>query len=195
MATSWVEVCNLALTALGSQPITAFPPTDDSQAAKLAQACYQMLADEVLSAADFACAETRQALNADTTAPEDPEWTYQFQLPIDCLHVRGVSPATDYVRSGNMLLCNEVSITLVYTRKLTDPTLLDSHVGSAIAARIAMHLAPKIVQKMDFTRMMIAAYDRALLEARMADAKGKRKVSGSGRTANVLLDQRVEEIG
>ena len=187
MATSWVEVCNLALTA--------FPPTDDSQAAKLAQACYQMLADEVLSAADFACAETRQALNADTTAPEDPEWTYQFQLPIDCLHVRGVSPATDYVRSGNMLLCNEVSITLVYTRKLTDPTLLDSHVGSAIAARIAMHLAPKIVQKMDFTRMMIAAYDRALLEARMADAKGKRKVSGSGRTANVLLDQRVEEIG
>ncbi len=195
MATSWVEICNLGLTALGSQPISAFPPTDISQNAKLTQACYQMLAEEVLAAADFACAEWRQRLAAGTSPSEDPEWTYQFQLPIDCLHIRRVSPTgTEYERSGNQLYCNEASPTLIYTRKITDPTLLDAHVANAIGARIAMHLAPKIVQKMDFTKLMIAAYDRALMEAKIAE-KGKKRVSDSWPTSNRLPDERVEEIG
>jgi hypothetical protein len=195
MATSWVEVCNLAFTALGSQPITAFPPTDVSQNAKLAQACYQELADGVLSSADFACAEWRQSLAAGTTPSEDPEWTYQFQLPLDFLRLRRISPSeATYERSGNQLFCNEASPTLIYTRKITDPTLLDALVAAAIGARIAWHLAPKIVQKTAFTQDMKNTYFGLLLEASMAE-KGKKKVDEGTQTTNVLQEQSVEEIG
>lgn len=196
MATSWVEICNLAFTALGSQPISDFPPLDVSQNAKLALACYQSLAYEVLAAADFGCAEWRQALAAGTTPSEDPEWTYQFPLPVDCLHVRRLSPTgTEYERSGNQLYCNEASPTLIYTRKITDPTLLDAQVATAIGARIAWHLAPKIVQKPEFAEQMRTNYFLLLLEARMADARGKKRVDPTGRTTNLLPDQSVEEIG
>ncbi len=195
MATSWVEICNLAFSALGSQPISDFPPQDVSQNAKLAAACYRALVDEVLAAADFACAEWRQRLAAGTTPSEDPEWTYQFQLPVDWLHIRRVSPTgTEYERSGNQLFCNCASPTLIYTRKITDPTLLDAHVVTAIGARIAWHLAPKVVQKREFTQDMKNTYFQLLLEARMAE-KGKKKVSDGRPTSNLLLEERVEEIG
>ncbi len=195
MATSWVEICNLAFTALGTALISAFPPTDVSINAKRAAGCYQALVDEVLAAADFACAEWRQGLAAGTTPSEDPEWTYQFQLPIDCLHIRRVSPTgTEYERSGNQLYCNEASPTLIYTRKVTDPTLLDAHVATAIGARLAWHLAPVIVQKREFTTDMKTTYFQLLLEARIAE-KGKKKVSDGRPTSNLLPDERVEEIG
>jgi hypothetical protein len=195
MATSWVEICNLALTALGSQPITAFPPTDVSQNARLAQACYLMLAELVLTSHDWGCAEARQALNADSTAPDDPEWSYQFQLPIDWLKTRGVSPEADYVRSGRFILCNESSITLIYTRKITDPTELDAQLAAAIGARIGQHLCPKIVQDKQLKQLMIAECRAMILEAIWADEHGKKKVSEGLPTTNVLQDQRLEEIG
>lgn len=195
MATSWVEICNLGLTALGSQPITAFPPTDVSQNARLAQACYLMLAELVLTSHDWGCAEARQALNADSTPPDDPEWTYQFQLPIDWLKTRGVSPKTDYLRSGSKILCNESSITLIYTRKMTDPTLINAQLAAAIGARIAQHLVPKIVQDKELKRLMIAECKAMILEAVWADEHRKKRVSEGLPTTNMLQDQRLEEIG
>jgi hypothetical protein len=196
MATSWVEICNLGLSALGSQPITAFPPTDVSQNAKLAQACYQMLADKLLTAHDWACAEARQALDALTAAPADTDWKYQFQQPIDCLKVRGISPkAADYVRTGRLILCNEPAITLIYTCKITDPTLLDPAVAAAIGALIAYHLTYKIAQKRELRQDMRVAFREAFIEAEWADEKGKKKVSDSLPTTNRLQDQRLEEIG
>lgn len=173
MATSWVEICNLALVSLGSQPITQL--TEESNNARLCNGSYRLMADEVLCEHEWACAETRQDLNPLSTPPSGVLWYYQFQLPVSplCLKIRRLDPEADYVREGNVILCNEAAITLVYTYQVLDPTLLDPLLVGAIAARLAYHLAPKIVQRPDLTAAKKTDYEFALAKAKWADNYGK----------------------
>jgi hypothetical protein len=193
MATSWVEICNLALVSLGSQPITQL--AEDSNNARLCNGSYRLLADEVLCEHEWGCATMRQDLNALSVAPSGTTWAYQFQLPVSplCLKIRKLDPTADYLREGGVILCNESAITLVYTYQVVDPTVLDPMLVAAIAARIALHLAPKIVQRDSVTASKANDYEKALIKAKWADNYGKS--SGSAPTiADPLSDENLEDV-
>lgn len=184
MATSWVEICNLALISLGAKTITQLEPPEDTNNAQLCKAIYRGAVDEVLGEHEFACAEARQDLNKLTAEPEGVLWHFQYRLPVNFLKIRSVDPDSPYERSGSVILSNEEALTLVYTYRVTNPQSLDAHVGRAISAKIAFILAPKIVQRDKFTVYMEGQYERALMKARWAEIKKKKK-----QDADLLSDQ------
>jgi len=172
MATSWVEICNLALISLGAETITQLE--EDTNNAQLCRAIYRGAADEVLSEHEFACAEARQDLNKLAAEPVGVLWHFQYQLPVNFLKIRSVDPDSPYERSGPVIFSNQESLTLVYTYQVTNPQALDAHVGRAISAKIAFILAPKIVHKDKFTAYSEGQYERALMKARWAEIKKKK---------------------
>ena len=174
MATSWVEICNLGLIHLGAETITQLvPPLTNN--AQLCNAVYRGAADEVLCEHEFACAEKRQDLNRLTAEPDSVLWHYQYQLPVDFLKIREVDPDSPYRREAEVVLSNEGVLTLVYTYQVTNPKSLDTHVARAVAAKIGLILAPKIVHKDTFTNYMEGVYERALLKARWAELHKEKK--------------------
>lgn len=184
MASSWVEICNLALIELGSNTIAQF---DESTNGRLCGKYYRQAVDEVLTEHEFACAEKRQALNSLAEDPEDENWSYQYQLPVDHLKTRGVSPDSPYDESGGVILSNEDELTLIYTYQVTDPKLLKPHVVNAIAWNLAHKLSPKIQQKSIGRTDYEAKAERALLKARWAERKTKRSTSQVSQQADADL--------
>jgi hypothetical protein len=63
------------------------------------------------------------------------------------LKVLAIEEDPDYVIEGRYLLTNqETSIALKYAKRITDPTNINSHLASAIAARVAEKIVYRLVQ-------------------------------------------------
>jgi len=192
MAASWVEICNLGLIALGSQPIASL--TEGSNNANLLAASYRALIDEVTVEHEWACAGMRQAINPLSDAPDGDEYGYQYQLPVSpmCLKIRGVDPDSPYEQMGDKLLSNEDQLTLIFTAQITNPTLIPPLLTRAMGMKVAEFLAPKIAQNNTLTQLMQAKYEAALLKAMWADNRGKRRRDED--TAGSEERQRIDEV-
>ena len=87
MINSVVDLCNMALSRLGEERITALPPGDDSEAAKEAQLHYAQTRDEVLEDHPWRCAVHYQSLaslsDSDPGYLPQTEYDYQYTLPTD----------------------------------------------------------------------------------------------------------------
>ena len=82
--TSVVEICNSALNILGANNITAL--VEDSKNARLCNQRYEPLRDAVFREHTWNCLIKRVQLAQDTASPTH-EYTYQYQLPSDCIRV------------------------------------------------------------------------------------------------------------
>ena len=102
MASS-VDICNLALTKIGHESITAL--TENSKAGRLCNLHYAQMRDAVLRDHTWNFAITRANLALSTTTPEY-EFSYQHALPVDLLRVLGtdLSNETVYKIEGRFLL-------------------------------------------------------------------------------------------
>lgn len=87
MASSDVEIVNLALVKVGEDPITDF--SEDRKAARVGNRVYAQARDEMLSAYRWTFAIKRRELAADGTAPAFG-FSYRFLLPSDHLTFVGV---------------------------------------------------------------------------------------------------------
>ena len=168
---SFVEISSNALRLLGDDPITSF--SDDTERARLVNAVYEEMRDEVTRAAVWNCCKSRQVLASLSETPAFG-WAAYHQLPADCLRVVDVlsgDTRIDHTIEGRRLMTDVSSVNLIFLKRVTDPNELDVLFISAYTARIAAELALPISGSNTVATAMWAAYDKKVTEARTIDSQ------------------------
>ena len=168
---SFVEIASNALRLLGDDPITSF--SDDTERARLVNAIYEEMRDEVSRAAVWNCCKARQVLASLSETPAFG-WAYYHQLPADCLRVVDVlsgDTRIDHTIEGRRLMTDVSSVNLIFLQRVTDPNELDVLFISAYTARIAAELALPISGSNTVATAMWTAYDKKITEARTIDSQ------------------------
>lgn len=170
---SIVDVCNRALSRLGSLRVTVvFPTPDNSKAARACHSAWGIVRDEVLRAHPWNCAITRAELAADTATPE---WGFdsQFTLPSDCLRVLEVDTAGHWqIESRKLLTDEDAPLYVRYIRREEDVSLWDPLLVSAMASRLAAELSREIADVSGNQQQLLLVEYRAILdEAKRSDAQ------------------------
>ena len=165
---SVVQICNSALNQLGAASITAL--TDNSKNARLCNERYNTVRDSVFRSHPWNSLIKRIQLAQNTSTPVYG-FSYQFNLPSDCLRVLTIDAYnSDYKVEGRKILCNESSIKLVYVSQVTDPNEMDVLLRETIAAALAADIAYAITANLQVTKLMQERYEFKISEARHADA-------------------------
>ena len=146
MATSETSILNQGLGIIGAKLITNFD--DDSETSPQMTQCrlhYEPTRDALERSFRWRFASARSQLTEDASTP-DFEYAKQFVLPTDFAGLRSVFGGNNtgsrntnfsYSIEGNLLLTNEGSVDLRYTKKVTDPTLFDSLFVKLLVAQLA----------------------------------------------------------
>lgn len=188
--TSVVSICNLALSNLGKDNISAL--SDAGAEARACRQFYEQTRDALLQVYPWRFAGKTQSL-AEIANTEAGLWSYAYQRPVDCLKVRWIRPeySTDdlcvqthqqeisnpYDVEGETLFCNLSPCFLRYTTHLTDPTkfppLFIETLAWHLSVRFAIPLTRDIKQRND--AYQLAMQTRGTAE--MADANETRETS------------------
>lgn len=170
-----VDICNLALTKLGSAAkITAL--TDNSVAARAMSGVYDLMRKAELRAHYWSFAIKRAALPASATAPS---WGFAaaFPLPSDCLRVMQVSqyyltPALlDYntadasawaIETGQILCNYNAPLNIRYVWDVTDEQTFDALFVDTFACRLAYETCEQITNSNSKKQAMSDGYKASL---------------------------------
>lgn len=164
-----ISICNEALSLLGANTITDF--TDNTQEARLVDQFYYSAIKDTLRDYDWAFATKRSSELAELD--EEPEFgfSYQYQLPSDCLRVISMYGDADFVIEGTALLTNESEVKIKYVYSITDVSLFDSLFRRALILRLAADMAYPLTRKRSKEEEMIVLYQHALAKAKAKDIK------------------------
>lgn len=190
VVTSNTELCNIALSMLGSDEISDL--SDESKEGYLCNRHYSRVRDAVLRAHQWNFAVTRVDLAEDATDPVF-EYTYRFALPTDCLRViRTESDSLGYTPNyrieGRYVYTDDSTCAIEYIKQVTDVTVYDALFVDVLTARLAAELAYALTDNATLASNMRALYEEKLREARNVDAQegAPREAMGSN-----WLDARV----
>ena len=155
MADTQVEICNMALGAIGiSERIEAI--TDDNPEADACELVYDTILDKALSKFDWGFARRLITLTTEAGTPPEP-WGYQYQLPAVSVMVRALriddqrtsrqsrarTPFTTYTNASGarILLTSIQDAKLWYTHRDTNvpiyPEWFVTYLSWELAAEIA----------------------------------------------------------
>lgn len=170
MASSDVQICNLALALIGQRPITSL--ADGTQTSALCALWYDPAREATLNGAPWKEATKRAELAALTTAPEW-EWDYQYQLPPDCLWVIEVSADDDIVTEDDWDIEGRTIVTdagspiyIKYVRNETDVTVFSPSLVDALTEKLAAEIVFGITKRADLRKMHLDVFARKLADAR-----------------------------
>lgn len=174
MASSVVDLCNMALDSLGQESIlSAFPP-DNNKRARACNGRYETARDAVLRAHRWNCASKRAVL---TLLSDAPAWGFDntFQIPSDFIRFASLDDLGFIFRieggdDGRVLVTNESEVNLLYVYRLKLVPLMDEGLKECIAARLAAEIAYKLTGDKQIARDMYAVYKDKLAEAQYADS-------------------------
>lgn len=193
MATSDVEICNLALIRIGHTTIASLTTgTTASKAATLCALQFPICRDALLRAHPWNFAIARSTLAQDATTPNH-EFTYRHALPSDCLKVIRTSweangfvgvavygfpgqmgyanETIPYRIEGRYLLTNESTVSIEYIARITDVAQFDDLFTDVLAQRIAAEIAMALTDNASLTQGLWKLYTEKLAEARTTDAQ------------------------
>ncbi len=197
MATSPVEVCNIALKRLGADAIVAFD--EGSSRASLCDQLYQTTVDRALREHEWNFAQFRRTLAPRTTTPAFG-YSTQYTLPTLplCLKVNETDPHdaefdientidSAGVVQGRVIVTNETSLSIRYTGRVDDCTLWDASFTDYVALSLAAQMAYPLTESASLARVIGDEARNALQHARSVDSQ-----EGSAKQAdiNVLVDVR-----
>jgi hypothetical protein len=181
---SQTDICNLALSFLGSATITTI--TDSSTAARVLIAEYEFVRDAELRAHTWRFAIKRAALPALAAPPLTGPFLLQYQLPADCLKILVAGdyfPSADmsnyrtnqsdatYLVEGNVIVTSyPAPMALRYVYRVEDEGLFDASFTIAFAARLAWLCCERITQSPDKRKLAMTEYTKALTDAIRANA-------------------------
>lgn len=166
MASSATEICNLALGHLGERRINSLD--EDEVSARACALHYASTRDELLRSHRWNFAQTRVALSR---LEEDPAfgWSYQFQLPADCLRVLEVNDSEigdvisdEFIIEGRNILTDADEVNLVYTKRIEDVSMFDVLFVKALAAALAVMLSETIRGASGKTAELVQLYERVI---------------------------------
>lgn len=172
MASSEVELCNMALDSLGQESILAL--TDDSNQARACNSRYETARDAVLRAHRWNCATKRAALTELSTAPT---WGFNraFQIPSDFIRLASLDDLSVLFRieggdDGRVIVTDDTAVNLLYIYRLELVPLMDEGLKECIAARLAAEIAYKLTGDKQVARDMYSVYKDKLFEAQFLDS-------------------------
>ena len=168
-----VDVCNMALSLLGSEAaVVSISPPDGSAEAGHCKRFFALARRQALELAAFTWTKRRAAL-APVTNPSDV-WTYAYQLPGDCitplrvlqknfssalldsytgrvvtadeLRVMTEALGADFQLEDNVLLTHEPDAVLLYTRDVTDLTRFSAAFISGLSYLLASFIAGPLIK-------------------------------------------------
>lgn len=197
MATSPVDVCNIALKRLGADSIVAFD--EGSSAASLCEQLYSTTVDRILREHQWNFAQFRVTLARRVDVPSFG-YDYNFTLPTRpyCLRVNETYPA--YVEydiensvaangdiQGRVLVTNEGDMKIRYTGRIEDVTLWDASFTDAVAFDLATQMAYPLTESAGLAKVIGGEALQKLQHARSIDSQ-----EGSTKQADIgiLVDVR-----
>jgi hypothetical protein len=154
---SAVDICNMALSALGEDAlVVSISPSDGSVQAGHCVRFYPLARTEALEAFDMAFSARRTDNLAEVESDSDA-WAFAYALPANCLKVRKVLPdgETDESKGANfdvmerVLYTNEETPTLIYTTDVTDTTKFTPLFTRTVSLFLASYLAGPIKKSTD----------------------------------------------
>ncbi len=177
MAESDIAVCNLALARLGEDAISDF--TEASEAARQCNRFYRQTVDEELRLNWWSFAREVKALSQHADAPADTDYDYSYQLPVNpyCLEVRNILGVTQdqwQIQERN-LLCNLDEVTIVYTKRVTDPSMYDPLFTNALSLNLAYRICIPITGDKEMKGTIYLEYEIMIARARRSDAIERKK--------------------
>jgi hypothetical protein len=166
-----VDIANQALTFLGQDTIIALD--EENKAARLCNANYELIRDEVLEEFDWNCASERASLAQDSSTPE---WgfDYQYQLPTTplCLMVREVyeeEAGYEWKVEGQYVVTDAETCNIRYTKQLTSVPEMSGRLRQAIAFKLASHIAFNLTGSAAMSENALKAYYGILGRSHMID--------------------------
>lgn len=188
------KLCNKALAHLGEAKIADFH--ENSVVAGKCRLHYEMERDALLRMHRWNFARDRAVLTAMSTAPIFG-WAYQYQLPVDCLRVlelngREVLANDDsYEIEGRKLLTDAATASIVYTKRVTDPSEYDVLFCEAFTYKLAAALCKEIENSTSEKGAMLQMFKQAMAEAGWTDAVESRpRVISPKRNSRTLAARR-----
>lgn len=174
--TTEAEVCNLALGLVGQRQ--TLDRLDEDTAEAMACATYfKTVRNDLLEAWPWRFASKRSVLAL--TTEERSGWAFCYQSPADLLKARRIwngdtapgAPRIPFTRelndaaTGHLILTNQPEAELVYTVELRTVALWSTAFVQAVAAQLALCLAPALAAKPQlmptFERRAVLAFQRA----------------------------------
>lgn len=173
MAFTQLDICNMALGAIGQDEVTSLAGT--TKTVKLLNRFYPLCRDEVLASHPWNCARARASLTANVTAPV---WEYAvaYDLPADCIRVLKVETSCDFATrpwkvEGAQIVTDLASpIDIQYIARI-DESLFSPLLTAALFTRLAVELAEPIAQSATLAEQLRQKYEAALRRARSMNAQ------------------------
>ena len=190
MATSVVQIVNNALIKIGASAILTL--TENSEAARAANLIYEQVRDASIRDHVWNFAIRRVELAQNSTAPAF-EFSYQYNLPSDCLRVLQMEDMGMYYKiEGGKLLTDEGTAKILYLSRVEDVNLFDALFVEALSARIAAELSVTLSESNTLYSNMMEMYQRKIADARSMDAQesGYQEL-----IADTWLDSRINYAG
>lgn len=167
--TSKVEICNVALVNLGADTIVSL--TEDTKQARECNVIYETVRKELLRGHPWNFAIARQELASEVAAPAF-EYSYQFNLPSDCLRVLKVYDyISEFKIEGSKILSDDSTLKVVYIKSEEDPETFDSSFAYLLSLGIAAEIAYSITGSSSQAALMRQRYIQARREAKQWDGQ------------------------
>jgi len=186
---SVVQICNLALSKIGSPPISSL--TEDSREAAACSMIYEPLRDEVLQIRPWASCTKRVALAMLDEAPAF-EFTAAWQLPSDYLDLvrLGDTDGADinYRIEGRVLLTNTETANIIYIFRQEDSGTYEPVLVDLIASRMAVDLSMTVAGSGTMGQALYQAYEQKRTRAKSVDGQA---VGQPSFTFTSLVDARL----
>lgn len=193
---SETDICNAALIAVGQPQITSLDQA--STAGRLCARLYPAARDALLRTFDWNWAREQANLAALDETPAHT-WTYAYQLPSDCLALRGVEQDTtdrDYnarwlpweIQGRKVLTHLGAPLGIVYTAARTDTGAMDPAYTAVLSLRIGRDLAMPLAQSASLRAELNGDYLRELRQARGTSFRENQRVMSENWLARAMID-------
>ena len=181
MTTTDVDICNRALSRLGTRSTIA-ALDENSTEARTASIWYAATRDALLRGHDWNFARRRVILGerGGELGGAPTGWTYRYALPADCLRLLRIvsvggkqEPVRFEVVSDGAIrsvLSDEPEAEAIYTMRVIDPTLYDAAFSAALVDQLAAHIAYPVTQKTEVAVRLAQMARATLADAMAADA-------------------------
>ena len=153
---SVVQICNLALSHLGSGKAIANIETEKSEEAYACRSFYETARDATLRDFTWPFATKIASLALVEESPSD-EWDYSYAYPSDCLKIRRIlsgvrnddraSRVPYRIIAGDnqqLIYSDQEDAELEYTVRVTDTNRFSADFIMALSLRLASYIAPRV---------------------------------------------------
>jgi len=169
-----VDIANVALTALGAEPISNLSDPNTENARKVNRV-YNTVRRSTLRKHFWNFAMKEAALARLTTVPVLDDYTYIFQLPPDFVRLKKTDLDVDngdtYKIKGKAIYCNSTSLKIEYVYDCDDPNMYDAEFIEAFAAALADILAYAITANATMAGTVEEKARKKLLQAKSSDGQ------------------------